>query len=97
MLTAAQAQFASLGATVWAARAGEALGRVGLRAAPPLDLTPTERGAAELAAAGLTNREIAERMFISLRTAESTLSRVYRKLGVRSRAELARDYATRMK
>jgi DNA-binding CsgD family transcriptional regulator len=36
-------------------------------------------------------------MFISLRTAESTLSRVYRKLGVRSRAELARDYATRMK
>jgi DNA-binding CsgD family transcriptional regulator len=97
MLAAAESQFASLGATVWAQRASEALGRVGLRAASPLDLTPTERGAAELAAAGLTNREIAERMFISLRTAESTLSRVYRKLGVRSRAELARDFATRVK
>jgi len=43
----------------------------------------------------MTNREISEQMFISLRTAEANLSRVYRKLGIRSRAELARDFAAR--
>jgi len=43
---------------------------------------------------GLTNPEIARQMFISRRTAEATLSRVYRKLGIRARAELARALPT---
>jgi hypothetical protein len=50
---------------------------------------------AGLAPTGLASREIAERMGISLRIAEANLSRVYRQLGVRSRAGLARDFGTR--
>jgi DNA-binding CsgD family transcriptional regulator len=95
ILEAAESAFTALGATTWAGRAHDGLARIGLRPAAPQDLTPTEYRVAELAAAGLTNREISDRVFISLRTAESTLSRVYRKLGVRSRAELARDFAAR--
>jgi DNA-binding CsgD family transcriptional regulator len=95
MLTAAESMFASLGAVTWAASAADGLSRLGIRAHAPLELTETERQVAELAAAGMTNREIAERMFISLRTAEANLSRVYRKLGIRSRAELARDFGAR--
>lgn len=93
MLESALADFETLGATAWAGQASEGLARVGLRPKAPLELTATERRVAELVAAGHTNREIAERLFISLRTAESTLSRVYRKLGVRSRSELVRDFA----
>jgi DNA-binding NarL/FixJ family response regulator len=51
-------------------------------------LTPTEEQVAALAASGLTNRRIAENMFISTKTVEANLSRAYRKLGIRSRAEL---------
>ena len=51
-------------------------------------LSPTERAVAELAAAGLTSRTIGDRLFLSHRTVEATLLRVYRKLGVRTRAEL---------
>lgn len=53
-------------------------------------LTPTEQRIAELAADGLSNREIATAVFISVKTVESTLTRVYRKLGVRSPAMLGR-------
>ena len=52
-------------------------------------LTPTEVRVAELAADGLTNPEIGERMFISRGTAKVHLSHVYAKLGVRNRSELA--------
>ena len=93
MLSRAEQVFGSLGAQAWLARAHDGLGRLGIRPPAALTLTVTERQVAELAAAGLTNREISERMFISLRTTESNLSRVYRKLGIRSRAELARDFA----
>jgi ATP/maltotriose-dependent transcriptional regulator MalT len=95
LLQSAESAFSSLGAARWAEKASSGLARIGLRAPAPLDLTPTEHRVAELAAAGFTNREISDHMFISLRTAESTLTRVYRKLGVRSRAELARDFAAR--
>ncbi len=43
---------------------------------------------AELAASGTTNREVAAKLFISAKTVEATLARVYRKLGIRSRADL---------
>ena len=52
-------------------------------------LTPAERSAGELATAGLTNRQIAEQLFLSEKTVEAHLSRAYRKLGVRSRTQLA--------
>lgn len=51
-------------------------------------LTGGERRVAELAAAGLTNREIAEKLFVAVRTVESHLSKAYRKLGAQTRAEL---------
>ncbi|WP_165960239.1 AAA family ATPase [Actinocrispum wychmicini] len=53
-------------------------------------LTKTERKIAELVATGLTNREVAAQLFASVRTVEGHLAAVYRKLGVRSRTELAR-------
>lgn len=53
-------------------------------------LTHAEHRVAELVGDGATNREIAGRLFLSAKTVESTLTRVYRKLGVRSRAELIR-------
>ena len=52
-------------------------------------LSDTERRVAELAAAGLSNHEVAQRAFLSVKTVEANLTRVYRKLGVRSRVELA--------
>ncbi|MCB5906920.1 LuxR family transcriptional regulator [Streptomyces pinistramenti] len=53
-------------------------------------LTPAEHRVAQMAGDGATNREIAARLFLSAKTIESTLTRVYRKLGIRSRAELVR-------
>ena len=55
----------------------------------PVPLTRREREVAILAAQGLAAREIGERLFVSRRTVESHLARVYDKLGIRSRAELA--------
>ncbi|WP_051966740.1 helix-turn-helix transcriptional regulator [Kitasatospora mediocidica] len=56
-------------------------------------LTASEHRVAGLAADGATNREVAAALFVSVKTVEGTLSRVYRKLGVRSRAALARALA----
>ena len=80
--------FERLGAVLWAQRAREELTRLGLRRAPRGELTATERRVAELAAGGLTNREVAVALFISPKTVEANLARVYRKLGIASRAEL---------
>jgi ATP/maltotriose-dependent transcriptional regulator MalT len=79
--------FEGLGAPGFADRARSELARVGLRRAPT-DLTPTELTIATLAAGGMTNREVAQAAFISQKTVEANLARVYRKLGIRSRAEL---------
>ena len=54
------------------------------------ELTASERRVAELVAGGATNREVAALLCVSVKTVEGTLSRVYRKLGVRSRTDLAR-------
>ena len=54
------------------------------------ELTATEQRVADLIAAGATNREAAAALFISVRTVETHVAAIYRKLGVRTRAELAR-------
>jgi DNA-binding CsgD family transcriptional regulator len=51
-------------------------------------LTQTEKHVVALAASGLTNREIAAQLFVSPKTVQANLGRVYEKLGVQSRAEL---------
>jgi DNA-binding CsgD family transcriptional regulator len=53
------------------------------------DLTPQERQVAHLVAGGATNREAAASLFVNLKTIEFHLGNIYRKLGVRSRTELA--------
>jgi DNA-binding CsgD family transcriptional regulator len=52
------------------------------------ELTPSERRIADLAAAGTSNREIAAALFLSVRTVETHLTSVYRRLGIGSRREL---------
>jgi DNA-binding CsgD family transcriptional regulator len=87
-LTEALTTFENLQAPVWADRARTELARIPQRRAAD-GLTPTEETIARLAAEGLTNREIADRAFLSPKTVEVNLTRIYRKLGVRSRAVLA--------
>jgi DNA-binding NarL/FixJ family response regulator len=53
-------------------------------------LTPSEQRVAELAAAGMTNKDVAAKLFISPKTVEHNIGRIYRKLGIRTRAELGR-------
>ncbi|HET9615156.1 MAG TPA: AAA family ATPase [Candidatus Limnocylindrales bacterium] len=84
----ARAIFDRLGARRWAERAAAEADRTGLRRGAGLGLTKTERRVAQLAAAGMTNREVAAALFISPKTVDANLGRVYGKLGIRSRAEL---------
>ena len=86
--------FSELGARLWQAKAEDALKRISGRRPPSQDLTEAERRVASLAAEGRSNKEIAAALFIGLGTVESHLSRVYRKLGLRSRTELARWFAS---
>jgi DNA-binding CsgD family transcriptional regulator len=88
--------FERLGALLWAESTSAELGRVGLRPAAPVGasgITAVEARVAELVAAGRSNREVAGELFMSPKTVEAHLSRIYRKLGVRSRAELAHKLA----
>jgi DNA-binding CsgD family transcriptional regulator len=87
--------FESLPAPTWAARARAEVSRIGLRPPAPLELTATEQRVAALAASGHTNRQVAAALFLSPRTVEANLARVYRKLGVSSRAELGAAMARR--
>ena len=54
------------------------------------ELSPREQAIAELVASGRSNKEVARTLFLSAKTVENNLSRIYAKLGVRSRTELAR-------
>jgi DNA-binding CsgD family transcriptional regulator len=89
-LREAEGLFEQMGARIWRDRARREIGRISGRTASDRNtLTPTERQIAELVASGRTNREVAQELFVSPHTVESNLTRIYRKLGVRSRAELA--------
>jgi DNA-binding CsgD family transcriptional regulator len=92
-LTAALEEFDALGAGLFSERARTELGRVGLRPPASQELTETERQIAELTATGLTSAEIANRLFLSTKTVSANLTRIYRKLGVRNRAELTASLA----
>ena len=88
-LNQALAIFDRLGAPLWAEKARAELGRIGGRAPSPTGLTPTEWQVAELVGQGMTNREVATALFVSEHTVRANLKRIYGKLGVRSRTELA--------
>jgi DNA-binding CsgD family transcriptional regulator len=89
-LTAALSIFEQVGTPLWAEKARVELGRIGGRSAPARgELTATERAIAELVAAGHTNQEVGIKLALSPRTVQWNLSKIYRKLGIHSRAELA--------
>lgn len=91
-LADARRRFTEMGASPWLAQADAELDRV----APGrgrAELTPTEARIAAMVLSGRRNREIAGQMFVSVATVEGHLTRMYRKLGVRSRTELARVVA----
>lgn len=97
-LEAAITAFRRLGAEPWAARAGALLAASGVRVATPaaeqgLPLTHQELQVALAVAEGLSNKEVAARLYLSTKTVEFHLSNAYRKVGVRSRVELARYVA----
>jgi DNA-binding CsgD family transcriptional regulator len=87
-LLRARSIFGELGASRWVAEVDQALGRITGRRPSMGKLTDAELGVARLAAAGFRNREIADQLFMSVRTVEGHLSNVYAKLGIRSRTEL---------
>jgi DNA-binding CsgD family transcriptional regulator len=100
VLRRAHALAAECGATRLAARARDELSRSGARlirepASGVEALTPSEVRVAELVAEGLTNREVAQALFVSEKTVETHLGRVYRKLDIKSRHALPGALAER--
>jgi DNA-binding CsgD family transcriptional regulator len=91
-LTAASDAFAQLGAPLWLRKAQSELERTGGAAVDDAGLTATEGRIALLIAAGRTYREAADELFISPKTVQWNLSKIYRKLGIRSRAQLAAHF-----
>ncbi len=87
--------FDRLGALQWAARARGELARVAGRPPSRENLTATESRVADLVADGRSNKEVAAALFVTVKGVEAHLSRIYRKLGIKSRAELMRLYTTR--
>ena len=84
------ATFTTLGATLWVEKAERMLGGAEEASLDVLQpLTPAERRVAEVVAAGATNRAAADQLFVSVRAIEVHLTSIYRKLGIRSRTELA--------
>jgi DNA-binding CsgD family transcriptional regulator len=82
--------FEDLDTPLWADRARAELARANVGPRQTVVLTPSEERVAELAASGMTNRNVAAALFISPKTVEVNLTRIYRKLDIHSRAELGR-------
>jgi DNA-binding CsgD family transcriptional regulator len=88
-LADAASRFENCGCFGWADQARAELDRIsGRRADDKAGLTPTEQRIVDLAAGGLSNKEIAGQLVVSVHTVEAHLSRAYAKLGVRSRGQL---------
>jgi DNA-binding CsgD family transcriptional regulator len=94
-LTESLAEFEGLGAQLWSEKARRELARIGGRTTDGTSLTASEERVAALVAEGLTNKQVAGRLFVTDRTVEGHLSRIYAKLGVHSRAELAARFAVK--
>lgn len=94
-LTEARETFEKLGTPLWTRRAEEELSRTNAGRRVDVELTQSEQRVADLAATGMTNRDIAAALFISPKTVEHHIGRVYRKLGIRTRAELGRRMSER--
>ena len=88
VLADARGRFVEMGAVLWAARAAEELERAAPGRAAG-ELTAAERRVATLVARGRRNREIGQELYMSVATVEAHLTRIYRKLDIRSRSELA--------
>lgn len=88
-LAEASTMFDHLGARPWAERAAAGTARLGVRPQAGAELTRTEQLVAELAAVGFSNPEIGGRLSMSRKTVEFNLSKVYRKLRIRNRAQLS--------
>jgi DNA-binding CsgD family transcriptional regulator len=103
LLREALDQYEMIGATAWAARVEAALRRLGVRrgargerrrpATGWASLTPTELAVSSLVADGLTNKEVASRLYLSPHTVNTHLRHVFAKLGVVNRAGLAAESA----
>ena len=97
LLHAALVAFEDLGATAWSSRACSELaasgGRLRSGAGSRDSLTPREMQVALAVAEGASNKEVAAALYLTPKTVEYHLTRVYRKLGLRSRAELVRQFA----
>jgi DNA-binding CsgD family transcriptional regulator len=92
-LEEARALFEQLGARLWLERTATEFRRAAPRPRRDRGLTAAEARVAQLVAAGATNKEVAARLFTTVGTVETHLTRIYRKLDVRSRSELARKVA----
>ena len=93
VITAARDAYLALGAATYVARCDRELAAGGVNVVRGHrefdDLTPQEEAVAGLVAQGRSNKEVAAELFLSVKTVQFHLTRVYAKLGVRSRAELA--------
>ena len=103
LLRQAREGYARLGASAYVRRCDRELKAGGLTSRGPAaeheplsevaaELTTQERAVADLVAAGLTNKEVAAQLFVSVKTVQYHLTRIYSRLGIRSRSELAAMY-----
>lgn len=83
--------FEQLGSPLWADKARTELAKIAARS-PAVGLTETERRVADVIAQGRTNREVAAVMFVTENTVQTHVQHIFRKLGVRSRTELAAQF-----
>ncbi|HET7396955.1 MAG TPA: LuxR C-terminal-related transcriptional regulator, partial [Intrasporangium sp.] len=97
LISAARDHYVGLGALTYVGRCDRELKAGGVHVArgdrAPADLTPQERAVSDLVARGRSNREVAAELFLSTKTVQYHLTRIYGKLGVRSRTELAAQWA----
>jgi DNA-binding CsgD family transcriptional regulator len=96
-LEAASAFFGDLANPLWLAKVGVEQARLGNRPRhdhPRTALTPTETRLAAMVGQGLTNRQVAAAMHLTIKSVEASLTAIYRKLGVQSRTQLARIILT---
>ncbi len=96
-LESALAILEEAGADLWAEKARAELGRVGTRRSAPDELTETERRVTELAASCPANKQIAAQAFLTPKSVEDVLARIYRKRDIHSRAGLGARMTDRVR